>query len=209
MKPQNLIQLRPHEQVLQTVREDFIPAMPWWFFLFVWVAVPFFFLFPLISQGTLGIIFLTIMVSTGILMLARSRYAWQRTALIVTDERVVDISQHGFFDREIAEVNHSDIDEVTYRVKGIFSTAFRYGTVYIRTAGERADIGFRRAHRPIDLSHLLNDLRKDAGGDSVVLDRVKKLKSLAGRLSDVEVDRLAAVVANREKQVAAKDFFQS
>lgn len=209
MNPETLIQLRPREQVLEVIHEDFVPALPWWFFLFVWVAAPFFFLFPLIRQGAVGIIFLAVMAGMGILMVLRSRYSWQRTALVVTDQRVVDISQHGFFDREIAEVNHADVEEVTYHVKGLLSTVFRYGAIYIRTSGERADFAFRRAHRPIDLNHLLNDLRKEARGDLAEASRTRKLKSLANRLSDTEVERLAVAVANREKQAAANDFFQS
>lgn len=208
MKPETLIKLRPHEQVLEVVHEDFVPALPWWLFLFIWIAVPFFFMFPLIRQGIVGIIFLVVIAGSGIFMVFRSRYSWQRTALVVTDQRVVDISQHGFFEREMAEFSYIDIEEVTYRIKGLLATTFRYGTIYIRTAGERADIAFRRAHRPIDLNHLLNDLCQEARGELAELGRAQKLKSLADRLSDAEVERLAAAVAKREKQTAADDFFQ-
>lgn len=100
------------------------------------------------------------LVGFGILTAWRARFVWQRTVLIVTDQRVIDISQRGFFDQTTTEVELKDIEEVNFRVKGFWSTVFRFGTVYLRTAGERADLAFRRVHRPIELYRLLNELIK-------------------------------------------------
>ncbi|MFH1089046.1 MAG: PH domain-containing protein [Candidatus Uhrbacteria bacterium] len=208
MKENNLIKLRPNEQILDVVREDFIPTLPWWIFLFVWIAAPFFFLVPLVRQGMVGIIFLVVMAGTGIVMAFRTHFSWRKTALVVTDERSVDITQHGFFDRTTTEVEHKNIQEVTFYIKGLLATVFRFGTVYLRTAGNAADIAVRRVHRPIDLHHLLNDLKKEAQNDPVVIGRAQKLKSLADRLSDVEVERLAAAVGKRERETASQEFFQ-
>jgi hypothetical protein len=96
---------------------------------------------------------------------------------------------------------------VVFRIKGILPSVFRYGTLYLRTTGQRPDFVFRRVHRPIDLCHLLNELR--GAVSDPFFDRAQKLKALADRLSDAEVDRLAAAVQNRQGQAASKDFFQS
>jgi len=160
MKSENTIQLRFGEKILEIVHEDFVPALPWWIFLFIWIAAPFFFLMPLIQRGAEGVFFLLILTGTGIFMTLRARFVWQRTILIITDQRIVDVSQRGFSDRTTTEVELKDIEEVSYRVKGLWPTVFRYGTIYLRTAGERADLAFRHVHRPIDLYRLLNDLIK-------------------------------------------------
>lgn len=207
MKGENLIQLRPGEQILDVVREDFIPILPWWIFLFIWIAAPFFFLVPLVQQGTVGIIFLAVMAGSGILMAFRTYFSWKKTVLAVTDQRSVDIAQHGFFNQTITEVEHKNLVEVTFYIKGIFATVFRFGTVYLRTAGQAADIAVRRVHRPIDLHHLLNDLKKEAQNDPLVTGRAQKLKSLADRLSDTEVERLTVAVKNRERETASQEFF--
>ncbi|HBR80152.1 MAG: hypothetical protein UX09_C0028G0006 [Candidatus Uhrbacteria bacterium GW2011_GWE2_45_35] len=208
MKTENLIQLRPGEQVLDTVNEDIIPSLPWLVFLIFWIVGPFFFLFPLVRQGPAGIILLVVLVGSGIFMAWRFRFSRLRTVLIVTDQRIVDIVQHGFSDRTISEVNHEEIEEVTYRVKGLLATIFRFGTVIIRTAGERADIAACRVHRPIDLHHLLNDLRQETLADPAIVLRAQKLKTLAEQMSDQEVERLTEAIKKRESSKAAGQFFQ-
>jgi hypothetical protein len=200
------IKLHPNEQILEIVHEDIVPSLPWWIFLFVWIVAPFFFLFPLFKQGPAGIIFLAVLVCSGVFVAARSQRSRAGTMTVVTDQRVVDIVQRGFSDRAITEVNHEDVVEVSYRVKGLFPTIFRFGTVIIRTAGERADVAVLRVHRPIDLHNLLNDLRREAEVDPLVVSRAQKLKTLAEKMSDVEVDRLVTAVKNRETTKAAGEF---
>lgn len=160
MKPESLIEPRAGERIVEIVREDFIPALPWWGLLFIWITTPFFFLVPLIQRGAEGVFFLSVLLLTGVFMFWRTYFVWQHTLLIITNQRTIDVSQRGFFDRTVAEVEWRDVLEVKYRVKGLWSTVFRYGTIYLRTAGERPDLAFRRVHRPIELYHLLNDLLK-------------------------------------------------
>lgn len=203
MKTENLIRLRPQEKIIETIHEDFFPFLPWWFFLFLWIAAPFFFFYPLWQQGWIGIAIFVILVLSGLLAAGRTFFSWQRTSLVVTDQRVVDIDQRGFFNRTLMEVEYQDIEEVSFKIKGFWATVFRFGTVLIRTAGERADIAVRRVHQPIKLQHLLDDLRDELGGALVSQARVKKLSSLADRLSDEEIDRLAAAVEKRSGKTAA------
>lgn len=160
MNSKNTVQLRAGEKILEIIHEDFIPALPWWTFLFIWISAPFFFLVPLIQRGAEGIFFLVLMAGSGVFVALRTRFVWQRTILMVTNQRVIDVSQRGFSDRTATEVELKDIEEVTYRIKGIWPTVFRFGTIYLRTAGERADLAFCHVHKPINLYHLLTDLIK-------------------------------------------------
>ena len=81
--------------------------------------------------------------------------------LIVTDKRVVDIDQRGFFDRIVTEASYAQIDEVSYRVKGFWSTVFRFGALRLDLAGSAADIQFGRIFRPSRIHNLINDLREE------------------------------------------------
>ncbi|MFH1253554.1 MAG: PH domain-containing protein [Candidatus Uhrbacteria bacterium] len=201
MKNLNSVPLRPGEKIIEVVRQDFFPSLPWWFFLFLWIVVPFFFLFPLWQQGWVGIIIFAGLVLSGLLVASQSYFSWQRTSLVITDQRIIDIDQHGFFNRSVTEIEHQDIEEVAFKIKGFWSTVFRFGTVLVRTAGERADVAIRRVHQPIKLQHLLNDLREEIGGPGVFKERARKLASLAGRLSNEEIERLAAAVEKRESKL--------
>ena len=79
---------------------------------------------------------------------------------MITDLRVIDVDQHGFFDRIVTEATYPHMEEVTYRIKGMLATIFRYGTVRIRIAGDAADIEVSAAKNPSKIQDLLNDLRK-------------------------------------------------
>lgn len=56
---------------------------------------------------------------------------------IITNERIIDIEQHGLFQREVAEIPLSRVQDVTVEVHGIIETFLKFGTIRIQTAGER------------------------------------------------------------------------
>lgn len=62
---------------------------------------------------------------------------------IITNERIIDIEQHGLFNREISEIPLHRVQDVTIQVRGIIETLLGFGTIRIQTAGEREfDIRF-------------------------------------------------------------------
>jgi uncharacterized membrane protein YdbT with pleckstrin-like domain len=204
MTIEKLIKLRPGEKIVEIVHNDFVSALPWWIFLFAWMVVPFFFLYPLWQQGWIGVVIFGALVISSFLMAWRTYFSWQRTALIVTDQRLVDIDQHGFFNRLITEVDLNEVEEISFKVKGLVATIFRFGSVLIRTAGERADIFLRHVHQPIKLHHLLNDLMEETKSSTEISRRANRLASLASRLSDEEIERLASAVEKRNEEYGQK-----
>lgn len=56
---------------------------------------------------------------------------------VVTNERIIDVEQHGLFSREISEIPISRVQDITLEVHGFFETILKFGTIKIRTAGER------------------------------------------------------------------------
>lgn len=67
---------------------------------------------------------------------------------VLTDHRIVDIAQNGFFKRKISELNVRQIQDVNAEVNGIFATIFHFGDVFIQTAGERENFIFRSVPHP-------------------------------------------------------------
>ncbi len=54
---------------------------------------------------------------------------------IITNDRLIDVRQISLFARTVAEVDLYQIQDVSSEVKGFFPTIFKYGNVYLQTAG--------------------------------------------------------------------------
>lgn len=79
---------------------------------------------------------------------------------ILTDERIVDIQQVGFFRREIAELHLREVQDVSAQVKGFFPTLFHYGDILIQTAGDRENFIFYSVPHPYRVSKKIADLHE-------------------------------------------------
>ena len=69
--------------------------------------------------------------------------------VVVTNERIVFVTQNALFSRKISELNMEQIQDVTSNVQGFFPTFFNFGEVLIQTAGERENFsltGMAGAH---------------------------------------------------------------
>ena len=79
---------------------------------------------------------------------------------IVTNERIIDIRQHGFFHREIAELHLHQVQDIEAQVDGFFQTLFHYGDIRIQTAGEHENFIFHDVPHPYTLSKKIVELHK-------------------------------------------------
>lgn len=57
---------------------------------------------------------------------------------IITNERVIDVEQHGLFRRETSEFGIDKIQDITVEVPNMVATFLKYGNLTIQTAGERS-----------------------------------------------------------------------
>jgi len=80
--------------------------------------------------------------------------------MIITDFRIVDITQHVLFSRSVAEANLTDIEDVNAEVKGVLPTLFHFGTVFIQTAGTARNFEFDSLPNPYDISKMVVDLHQ-------------------------------------------------
>ncbi|HBP50730.1 MAG: putative membrane protein [Candidatus Shapirobacteria bacterium GW2011_GWE1_38_10] len=87
--------------------------------------------------------------------------SWYFDVYIITDERVIDISFNNLLDKKFSEAKLSMIQDVTSRVSGLGQTMFNYGTVYIQTAAEVAEIQFEMIPNPEKIIKVLQLLRQE------------------------------------------------
>lgn len=85
---------------------------------------------PLIPIGLGGILLACFIAMASI-------YVWWQNRLFITDENIVDMDQVGLFQRTIATLRLSRVQDISVQVKGPMQTIFQYGTVTIQTAGEK------------------------------------------------------------------------
>jgi len=67
---------------------------------------------------------------------------------VVTNKRLVDIEQRGLLSRTIAEQPLYRIQDVTSEVNGMLAHLFRYGNVYVQSAGEKVRFYFEQVSHP-------------------------------------------------------------
>ncbi|MEK9156438.1 MAG: PH domain-containing protein [Patescibacteria group bacterium] len=110
---------------------------------------------------------------------------------IITDQRIVDIEQNGFFRRKIAELSLNQVEDVAASVNGPFQTLLHFGDIHIQTAGTKPNFVFNSIPHPYRISKIILDLH-DADVAKTAAERNKILSGL-GEVSDssLEDKRLA------------------
>lgn len=58
---------------------------------------------------------------------------------ILTSDKIVDITQSGFFNRKIAQLSLLRVQDVSSKIEGFFPTFFVFGDVLVETAGEKVE----------------------------------------------------------------------
>jgi len=161
MNIRSVLQLKPDEQILQIVRESSL-AHGWsFFFAGLLFLSPFFLLFPLFQMGTLGLALFGALFVVALVVIVRVYRTWAYTMLVITDLRLVDVDQNGLFDRVVTELMYPEIEDVSYRTKGIWATIFRLGKIHLHTKGNAADLEFHFVKYPDQVHDLINDLRAE------------------------------------------------
>jgi hypothetical protein len=77
---------------------------------------------------------------------------------IVTNQRVVDVTQASIFNHSVSELHLINIEDVTAETKGLVGTIVGYGNVYIQTAGTKEHFVFNNVPAPDKVAKLILDL---------------------------------------------------
>ncbi|GEM_PF-1983720 len=104
-----------------------------------------------------------LIVGAGIwylLVLAFFHYTWidfYMDMAIITDDRLIDISQHGIFHRAISEVSLLRVQDVNATTKGIFQTIFNFGRVDVETAGDIPNFVLENRPKPFEIARVVQN----------------------------------------------------
>ncbi|MEK7583136.1 MAG: PH domain-containing protein [Patescibacteria group bacterium] len=74
---------------------------------------------------------------------------------IVTDHRVIDSEQHGFFRRTVAELHLSKIQDISVDITGVIPTFLDYGNLEVQTAGTSEKFFFKQIPHPNQVKDII------------------------------------------------------
>lgn len=69
-------------------------------------------------------------------------------AWIITDQGVIDVAWHGWFHRQSTRTLYSDLQGVSYEIKGVLGTLLRYGTISTEKISTGASISLDYVKNP-------------------------------------------------------------
>jgi hypothetical protein len=167
------LNLQPGETTRQIIHKH------WFVFLLEALGLLILFLLPVIilpvmaafvSQGGLPV-----GVSGPAILMALSAWAlvmwckffgawtdWYFDVWIVTNQRIIDIDQRGFFNRDVATLLTVDkVEDITVVVKGFFPTLLDYGYVQVQTAAAKVEFTMNDVGNPHRIERLIRALRAE------------------------------------------------
>lgn len=68
--------------------------------------------------------------------------------LVITDRRIIENEQNGFFARKISELHVHRVQDVSVNIHGIIPTFFNFGDIVVQTAASEREFSFYMIAQP-------------------------------------------------------------
>jgi hypothetical protein len=168
VKPQGLHfeDQEENERIELFLRRHFLSNLDWIMMSIVSVLIPplgslLFFVIDL-SAFTIPGRFTLILLLFYYLILLGYAYInfvmWFYNVGIVTNQRVIDVDLSSLTTKNVAATTIRDIKDVSYHQKGLLSSFFDYGDVFIQTEGLRSNFEFNAVPHPDKIADTISTL---------------------------------------------------
>lgn len=107
-------------------------------------------------------------VVLAILVFLPSWIVWYYSIFIVTDQRLIQITQKGFFNKSVVDLGLSKIQSTNYEIKGVQATLLGFGTIMIQTY--MGDLVVHEVHKPAEVIRKLNEVLRSEGIEAELID---------------------------------------
>ena len=150
---------REGEQLLFIFRRHIIAMRKGFYLLlipFALLSIP-----PLIWQSNLALFLLPLAgLGIGLILFAYHFMMWYFTVYIVSDQRIRQVTQRGFFGKDVVELRLSKIQNISYTIPGFTGEVFKFGTIVIQTFV--GDLVIRMVEHPDKIYNKLQDAVEQA-----------------------------------------------
>jgi len=203
---QKTLQLKEDEEIIAQVRPYFLVYSPKLLLGVLFIAVSFFLLFPLFYRGFLGVIIFFLLFCFGVFYAARTVFVWQGNVFIITNKRLIDFDQKGFFTKVVSEALLEKVQDVSYSYKGFFQTLLKYGKIEIQTSGTTSRLELVDIKNP-NLAHevILEQIR-DSNNNGAKKNDPEKSRDIIEMLKTCNEDDLSRVLNFIREKFGDKKF---
>lgn len=158
------------EKVVLFLRQHPVVNVPWILIAVGLIFAPTLFAwFPLLSflpdRFQFASLLLWYLITTAFIL--EKALSWFFNVYVLTDERIIDVDFYNLIYREVADAKIDKIQDVTYKMGGVTSAIFNYGSVYIQTAGTLPNFEFLAVPNPADVAKVLQELRTEEETEAV------------------------------------------
>lgn len=97
----------------------------------------------------------------GVLLYLPSWISWYYSVFIITDQRLIQITQKGFWTRSVVDIGLHQIQMVNYEVAGLQETLLGFGTIMMQTFV--GDLVIHDVHHPAKVQKEILGILRDQG----------------------------------------------
>ncbi len=97
----------------------------------------------------------------AILVFMPSWIGWYYSLFIVTDQRLIQITQKGLFHRSVVDLSLTQIQMVNYQIAGLQETLLGFGTIMMQTYV--GDLVIHDVHHPAKIQKKMLNILRDQG----------------------------------------------
>ncbi|MFA5128401.1 MAG: PH domain-containing protein [Patescibacteria group bacterium] len=208
------ISLKAGEEIIAVVRHYGLTLWPKILAVILLLVLPFFFIFPLFKWGYWGVALFLFPILLGVIFALKIFIVWYYNAFIITNRRVIDLDQRGFFERIVSEAALETIQDVSHRRKGIWQTIFRYGDVRIQIADTDTGLEIKNVRAPEVTQQLISDLlhptrRKPDGTPDLSIappndEEFKIIKENIADLDERQLEEIDNLIRDKIRQAKLK-----
>ncbi|MFH1225671.1 MAG: PH domain-containing protein [bacterium] len=154
--------LKEGEEPVRAIRRYFFSFLLKIIIAVLLVALPFFLMYPLFQWGQWGLLIFGGLLLMALIYGLRVLTVWYFNLFIITNQRVIDVEQNGFFERTVSSAAYNRIRDTAFRTKGLWQTIFNYGTVIIEIANAQVRLEIRNIKQPKEIQEIITALSQQS-----------------------------------------------
>ena len=105
--------------------------------------------------------------------------AWYYSIFIVTNQRLIQITRKGLFNKTVVDMSLNQIQSMNYQVNGLQATLLKFGTIVVQTY--MGDLVIHEVHHPEHVQKTIANILREQGITSINIDQGEQIESESTR----------------------------